>query len=120
MLRTINGNKIRKNEIMVTYRCKAYLADGIDKLNLIGLICTKDSSEVVYNFVKALFKPIEEDIYNLVINICDDVIKGMSALEIEKKKYGYTYEEFYYVDKEYFNEKLKHDPHYSEMKIFKF
>lgn len=119
MLRKVDG-KIKKNEILISYRCKAYLVDGLDKLFLIEMICSKNTSEAIYNYVKSLFKPIEEDIYNIVIEICDDLLNGMNILEVEKKKYGYTYEDFFYVDKNYFKKNLKNDKHYSEMKILKF
>jgi predicted amidohydrolase len=58
----------------------------------------------------------EKDSYRVLIEICEDLMNGMSYDEVMNKPYRYQCEMFYYTNLENVPE---NDPHWSVIKIAK-
>lgn len=106
------NNRPKKNQVLVKYTAMAELVDGHMKKNLIEL-CKKDKIHAATQVMRKLAGACERDSIKVLKEMCQDIISGMTDEEVEKKKYIYKLEMFYYTEKQY----IPDDPHWTSIHI---
>lgn len=103
----------KKDQIMVCYSAMADFGAGAEKRQMIELLTKKDKAIAASNVMRKLLFASEKDSVRVPKEMLEDLINGMSFKEVEKKKYRYKLEIFYYTNPEY----VPIDPHWTSISL---
>lgn len=101
-------------EILACYRAKADLIDGQLKRDLLKVIKMKDKAIAASAVMRKLANATELDSYRIPREMAEDILSGMSDIQILGKDYKFTFEKYYYTTPEHFP---KDNPHWTSIAL---
>lgn len=104
----------QQGQIIACYSAIAYFVDGIEKEHVIQLLKGKQKAEAVAQIMRKLHHASEPDCWRIPREMAEDLISGMSEIEVLKKEYKYTAEFYYYTEAKYVPD---NDPHWTIISI---
>lgn len=109
----INNSKPEKDDILASYRAKAYLIKGELKKEIINYIKENNIKSATELLIKSAHC-IYEDAIKISKTIQKELLNGDTEEKILNKEYEYTFEMFYYTKEE---NVPKNDKHWVVVKI---
>lgn len=106
----------KKGQIMAKFSSVAFFGAGQAKKDIIRLL-QKDKAREAAQVMNKIHCAKEPDCYRVCREICEDMLSGMSPLDVEKKDYKFVLEAVYYTKRENVPE---NDPHWTTLNVLEY
>jgi hypothetical protein len=106
----------KPGQVMAKFSAVAVFGAGPEKLDLIKVLKT-DKARQAAMVMRKIHCAREPDCYRVCREICEDLAKGMSDAEVNKKEYEFVLEAYFYTKREYVP---KGDPNWELIDLVKY
>ena len=110
----IKKNKPQPGQVLAKYTAVAELVEGNLKSDIIDILMNKQYPQAAVQMMRKLAMSSEADSIRVLIEMCQDLLNGMSVEEVSNKPYKFVIEFFFYTKKEYIP---NNDPHWSVIEL---
>ena len=104
---------LKKGEVMASYRATAEFVSSQEKQDVINLLKV-DKVDAVIQLMKKYHGATDYDAIHVLLEMCADLVSGMTDEEVVEKPYPMVVEFFFYTQKEYIPVE---DPHWTCISI---
>lgn len=104
----------KEGQVIVCYTCMADFSKGSEKRQIIDLLGIKDKALAITQIMRKLLFASELDAIRVPLAMARDLLSGKSFLQVEKKRYRYKMEMFFYTYPEYIPQG---DPHWISISL---
>lgn len=111
----VRTNKPKEGQILAKFSAIAVFGDGPHKHDVIKLL-KMDKAKQAAAVMNKIHHAKVPDCYRVCREICEDMMAGLSDVEIAAKEYEYVLEAFYYTKREY----VPNDSHWETIQILGF
>jgi len=106
----------KQGQVMAKFSAVAVFGEGPEKMDLIKVLKT-DKAKQAAMVMRKIHCAREPDCYRVCREMCEDLAKGMSDQEVNRKDYEFVLEAYFYTKKEYVP---KGDPNWELIDIVKY
>lgn len=97
----VQNHKPQKGQVLACYRAVGEFVDSMLKRDVIDLLKKTDKTNATIQVLKRLGHVKEEDCYKALIEISEDLLRGMSEDDVANKSYRVIIERFFWTRKDY-------------------
>ena len=110
----VRRHKPKEGQIMVCYSCMADFAKGPEKRQIIDLLGMQEKAYAITQVMRKLLFASELDAIRVPLAMGRDLLSGKTYSQVEKKRYRYKIEMFYYTYPQYLPQG---DPHWTSISL---
>jgi hypothetical protein len=111
----VNNHKPQRGQVIARYAAVAMFVDGELKRNIVSLLAGEDfGGQASVQILRKMAGATDKSSRHLAIEMCEDLLAGMSIDEVCQKEYKYDVEFFWYTERKYIP---ADDPHWSCLQI---
>ncbi len=103
----IRHHRPERGDIMAKFTAIALFGEGREKRDIIRIL-TMDKAKAAAKVMQKIHYAKEPDCYRVCREICEDLLKGMTVEQVDKKDYEFVLEICYYTKKEYVPKNNQH------------
>lgn len=112
----VRQHRPQPGQIMAKFTAVAIFGSGNEKRDIINLLKI-DKAKQAAQVMNRIHLAKAPDCYRVLREMCEDLHRGMSEEEVEKKEYEFVLEAMYYTQKECVP---KGDPHWETLQVLEF